>query len=826
MKKAFVVMMLAMLFALTATGMAAPVTERIKMDHFGYRPTDTKIAIFTIDPGATVQVRNTSDAVVFTVPTNGGSITAMGPQGQPTGDTVWQVNFTPFATAGTYRLYVPSLNQQSYDFRLDPAVYNDVGKVALKTFYYQRCGVAHSQPYAAASWSDPFICHAYLTAVTAAQGETNYGTLDLSGGWHDAGDYNKYIWGDTALAMVGLVSAYEINPAAWPDGQLLVPRGNNGVPDIVDEMKVEVDWLLKMQMPDGKVLSRVWDDAAGAPDPVPPSNAINPHFYYAPDLESGAIFTGSVAAFARLCDSLGDPYGNVAALKTAARKTWNDYLVGQSEAANAWGGGWKLWAAAEVWRMDPTVTSAKVYVETRYADWATAYMQGYMPNNAAVFAYLQTPGADPTIVAKMKTALGARVDEWFNYRAGYRNEMNGSYYHWGSNKVFGSWGVQMLQAVRLGAMGTHTAAEIRDFAQDWLHYLHGQNPLGMTYLTIMSAYGGEHSSYQFFHYWFGAIKDAESVAWYRGKPSAIVEPDYPYFKGLDNYNVSDNNASLYGPAPGFIVGGSNKDYSGMATPPSGATYYAKFYRDWIDNSPNGFYRTKVWEVNENSISYQGPYIGLIAGFMSAGTGSTDQTPPPVPSGLTATAVLSTQVNVDWADVSAGDLFGYNVYRSGTSGGPYKLVYGGVTTSSFSDYKVSPSNTYYYVVTSLDTSGNESANSAQASATTPGSSNTMHVTQMVSGSQKGQNPGAWLDVFVKSDTNAVVPNATVTVVASGLDTKTGQQVTETKTGVTDSLGKARVTTIVNQGTMCVTNVTHATYTYDSNQNLITCVNINY
>jgi hypothetical protein len=131
-----------------------------------------------------------------------------------------------------------------------------------------------------------------------------------------------------------------------------------------------------------------------------------------------------------------------------------------------------------------------------------------------------------------------------------------------------------------------------------------------------------------------------------------------------------------------------------------------------------------------------------------------------------------------------------------------------------------------VVTSLDTSGNESANSAQASATTPGSSNTMHVTQMVSGSQKGQNPGAWLDVFVKSDTNAVVPNATVTVVASGLDTKTGQQVTETKTGVTDSLGKARVTTIVNQGTMCVTNVTHATYTYDSNQNLITCVNINY
>ena len=77
--------------------------------------------------------------------------------------------------------------------------------------------------------------------------------------------------------------------------------------------------------------------------------------------------------FARICQSLGDPYGNVATLEQAALKTWNDYLLGQSEAANAWGGGWKHWAAAELWRMDQTITSARSYLETRYADWSTAF---------------------------------------------------------------------------------------------------------------------------------------------------------------------------------------------------------------------------------------------------------------------------------------------------------------------------------------------------------------------------------------------------------------------------------------------------------------------
>jgi endoglucanase len=804
-----------------SAAIAAPVTQNIKMDYFGYRPGDVKVAIFVADPGGTVQIRNTSDQIVFTVPTNGGSIVSMGADGQPTGHTVWQVDFTPFSTPGTYRLYVPSWNAQSYDLLLATNVYDAVGRAALKTFYYQRCGVAHSQPYAQAPWSDPRVCHRYLTSVTAATGEPDHGPLDLSGGWHDAGDYNKYVWGDLFLAMSTLMTAYESNPGVWGDGQLLIPSGGNAVPDILDEIKVEIDWLLKMQLPNGDVLSRVWDEAAGAPDLSPPSNAVHDHHYYGPTLEATSVFTGSVARFARIVSALGDPYGDAAALEQAALLSWNN-LLGQSEASNAWGGGWKLWAAAEVWRMDPTVTSAKSYVETRYADWSTAFLEGYSPNSQAALAYMRTPGANATTANQMKASLGSTVNDAFASRGPFRNSVADGYYHWGSNKVFGSWGALLLEAVAVGATGSHTAAQCRELVEDWLHHFHGQNAMGMTYLTNMAAYGGEHSSFQFFHSWFGAVKDPDSVSRYRGLPPGVIEPDYPYFKGVDNYGVSDNNTSLYGPVPGMVVGGPNKDYSGRAKPPGGATYYERFYRDWIDDSPDGWYRTKVWEITENSISYQGPYVALIAAFMSPWTGTADTIAPSAPTGLAATAVSSSRIDVDWSDNTQGDLFGYNVYRGTASGGPYQLIYGGTTTSAYSDVGLTASTAYYYVVTAVDTSGNESLRSAQASATTLTDAGTMHVHQISNGAQKGPNSGRWIDIYIKDSAHAAVPNATVTGTASGYDNQTGQIITQTLSGATGSDGKVRVVSAVDSGgSFCVTSVTHATFTYDANQNEVTC-----
>jgi len=94
----------------------------------------------------------------------------------------------------------------------------------------------------------------------------------------------------------------------------------------------------------------------------------------------------------------------------------------------------------------------------------------------------------------------------------------------------------------------------------------------------------------------------------------------------------------------------------------------------------------------------------------------DTTPPTAPTGLTASAGDG-QVSLDWANNSESDLAGYNVYRSTTSGAGYGKINGAlVSASAFTDTGVTNGTTYYYVVTAVDTSGNQSGDSNEASAT--------------------------------------------------------------------------------------------------------------
>jgi len=98
----------------------------------------------------------------------------------------------------------------------------------------------------------------------------------------------------------------------------------------------------------------------------------------------------------------------------------------------------------------------------------------------------------------------------------------------------------------------------------------------------------------------------------------------------------------------------------------------------------------------------------------------DTTPPAAPTGLSANGGDGT-VSLDWNDNGEGDLAGYRVYRSTSSGGGYSAITGLLGSSAYTDNSVSNGTTYYYVVTAEDTSGNESGNSGEASATPEASS---------------------------------------------------------------------------------------------------------
>jgi len=95
---------------------------------------------------------------------------------------------------------------------------------------------------------------------------------------------------------------------------------------------------------------------------------------------------------------------------------------------------------------------------------------------------------------------------------------------------------------------------------------------------------------------------------------------------------------------------------------------------------------------------------------------TDTTPPSAPTGLTAGAGNHT-VSLDWNNNTQGDLAGYNVYRSTTQGSGYtKRNTSLLSTSDYTDNSVHNGITYYYVVTAVDTSSNESDDSIEVSAT--------------------------------------------------------------------------------------------------------------
>lgn len=101
--------------------------------------------------------------------------------------------------------------------------------------------------------------------------------------------------------------------------------------------------------------------------------------------------------------------------------------------------------------------------------------------------------------------------------------------------------------------------------------------------------------------------------------------------------------------------------------------------------------------------------------------SSNATDSPLSVALSGTGVQSAQhyVALSWT-ASTSSVAGYNVYRGTASGGPYTLQLNGslVTGVTFTDNNVQSGATYYYVVTAVNSSGVESTDSTQASATVP------------------------------------------------------------------------------------------------------------
>ncbi|MCR5377597.1 MAG: glycoside hydrolase family 9 protein, partial [Fibrobacter sp.] len=191
---------LSMGLSLAAVALAQDVF--ITVDQFGYRPSDQKVAVLrspetgydaalSYTPGTLMEVVDSATAeVVF----SGAPVAFQeGAVDTASGDKIWWFDFSSFSTPGTYFIRDKSDNlKQSFYFRIKEDIYNDILKAAMRMMYYQRVGMAKEAAYAGKEWADA-INHAQDKTARLFTDSTNAATeRDVSGGWFDAGDFNKY----------------------------------------------------------------------------------------------------------------------------------------------------------------------------------------------------------------------------------------------------------------------------------------------------------------------------------------------------------------------------------------------------------------------------------------------------------------------------------------------------------------------------------------------------------------------------------------------------------------------------------------------------------
>lgn len=195
----------------------------------------------------------------------------------------------------------------------------------------------------------------------------------------------------------------------------------------------------------------------------------------------------------------------------------------------------------------------------------------------------------------------------------------------------------------------------------------------------------------------------------------------------------------------------------------------------------------------------------------------DTTAPAAPANLTANGGNG-YVSLNWDDNTESDLAGYNVYRSQSSGGGYSQIASGLASSDYNDNGVDNGTIYYYIVTAVDTSSNESLDSNEASATPEmGQETAMYVNDISMGSRNGgPNYFGQATVWVKDDTGADIEGATVHGTWSGATNETVSGLTGADGTVFFESSKVR-----NGGTFVftVTDVVKSGFFYDPASNVV-------
>jgi len=200
-------------------------------------------------------------------------------EGTPfTGEFTYEMDFSSVTNEGTYFVRVEGVGR-SEDFQISRGAAEEAFRVHMGGLYQKRCGIAKNEPFT--HWTSG-VCHTnivrgrfapeegklpkdlkWFDVVSQCTDWENGEKIAVSGGWHDAADFDRR---PAHMAIVNdLCAVYLMKPGNFSDGQLAIPENANGVPDVLDEAEWGLRHLLQVQQSDGGV--GTWIETTRHPRP-------------------------------------------------------------------------------------------------------------------------------------------------------------------------------------------------------------------------------------------------------------------------------------------------------------------------------------------------------------------------------------------------------------------------------------------------------------------------------------------------------------------------------------------------------------------------------
>jgi len=460
----------------------------IKVDQVGYPLNGPKVALVS-SPATSFELRRAGDnAVVFH-----GKLTSA-QDDKDSGDQVQAADFSAFHQAGRYYLSIPGVGR-SWDFNVGANVYQRAYYMAMRGFYGQRCGTAVDMGPEFPGYIHP-ACHLH-GEFGASSGAT--GERDNVGGWHDAGDYGRYVV-NSGITTGTLLWAWEIYGAKIKSISLKIPESGNGTPDILSEARWNLQWMLKMQDTDGGAWHKQTSDHfSGFVDPEK-DTLISEVIGTGSAPYKSTCSTADLAAVSAIAARVYKPYDAKFAAQAlaAARRAWawtekNPNVVFRNPAGVSTGeygdsncSDERLWAAAELSRTTGEAQFNEYFLKN-YAQflpdldsppaeiWAKVAPMGLWS-----YALSKRKDVDTKAVATIRerTVAAARAVVERTKADPYHVSLKTRDYVWGSNGVAADYGKYLLVANLF-----QPEPAFVDAARDNLHYLLGRNTFSLSFVT-------------------------------------------------------------------------------------------------------------------------------------------------------------------------------------------------------------------------------------------------------------------------------------------------------------------------------------------------------